>query len=116
MRDIIFLILIIIALASYFFYNKNFESQYTIPSEYKGTKGLEYIRENYASELAQARNLCINQFKGDWIDTSNKIGCYNMEGFSSYYCNVDIIKNLINLCYSIGGTPTCSSTEMSCSV
>jgi len=119
MRDITILIIIIIILALYFLYFKNNtenNQSYTVPPEYRGSEGLDYIREHYASELAQARSLCINQFKGDWIDTSNDLGCYNMQGFSSSYCNMDIINNLVNLCKSIGGNPSCSSTQASCSV
>jgi len=117
MRDRTILIIIILVLAAYFFYTKNKTTgnkNYEIPPEYKGSEGLNYIRKHYASELAQVRSLCINQFKGDWVDTSNDIGCYNMQGFSSSYCNMDIIKNLENLCKSIGGNPTCSSTQTSC--
>jgi len=117
MRDRTILIIIIIVLAAYFFYTRNKVSSnqnYTVPSEYKGSEGLNYLRENYASELSQARSLCINQFKGNWVDSSNNIGCYDMQGFSSYYCDIDVLKNLVNLCESIGGNPTCSSTQASC--
>jgi hypothetical protein len=120
MRDRTILIIIIIVLAAYFLYvnrNKTSGNQtYTIPPEYKGTEGLDYIRKNYTTELAQARNLCISQFKGDWADSSNTIGCYNMQGFSTSYCNMDIIQNIVKLCNSIGGNPICSSTQASCTV
>ncbi len=87
-----------------------------MPPEHKGVEGLDYIRINYASELAQAKNLCITQFKGNWVDSSNTIGCFNMQGFSTYYCSVDVIQNIVNICNSIGGNPTCSSTQASCTV
>ena len=119
MEDITLLIIIIIILAIYFFYIKNNvpeKQNYTVPPEYKGSEGLDYIRKTYASELSQARSLCTNQFKGNWVDSSNNLGCYDMQGFSSSYCNMDIINNLINLCKSIGGSSTCSSTQASCSV
>jgi len=119
MRDITILIIIIL-LDAYFLHtnrNKNVGNQtYTIPPEYEGSKGLDYIRKNYASGLAQAKTLCITQFKGDWRDTSNTIGCYNMQGFSTGYCNMDTIQNLVKLCNSIGGNPICSSTQASCTV
>jgi len=119
MRDRTIFIIIIIVLAAYFFYTEDKVSDkqdYTVPPEYKGSEGLDYIRKTYASELSQARGLCINQFKGNWVDTSNNLGCYDMQDFSSYYCNMDILTNLVNLCKSIGGDPTCSSTQASCTV
>ena len=119
MGDRIILIIIIIALAIYFFYFENRTSSnqnYQVPQEYKGSEGLDYIRRNYASELQQARSLCTNQFNGNWVDSSTSIGCYNMQGFSENYCNIDIIKNLESLCISINGSPVCSSTQASCSI
>jgi len=115
MGDRTILIIIVVALAAYFLYPKS-SNTYTIPSGYKGAEGLDYLRKNYASELAQVRSLCINQFKGNWVDTSNTIGCYNMQSFSEYYCNTDTVKNLVNLCNSIEGDPICSSTQASCTI
>ncbi|NIM46969.1 MAG: hypothetical protein GTN40_02300 [Candidatus Aenigmarchaeota archaeon] len=119
MKDITLLVIIIIVLAIYFFYIKDIvpeKQNYTVPPEYKGSEGLDYIRKTYASELSQARSLCINQFKGNWVDTSNNLGCYDMQGFSSSYCNMEIINNIINLCKLIEGSPICSSTQASCTV
>ena len=119
MKDRTILIIIIVILAAYFFYSQSKTTdsgEYDIPPEYRGAEGLDYIRNNYASQLSQARSLCISQFKGDWTDTSNRIGCYNMEGFSSAYCGLGIIKDLVSLCNSIGGSPTCSSSQVGCSV
>jgi len=120
MKDVTLLIIILTFLVlAYLFYNKQTGSgnqTYSVPSELKGTAGLEYIKKNYGSGLSQARALCATQFKGEWKDTSNTVGCYNMQGFSTAYCNTDIIKNLVNLCNSIGGSSTCSSTQTSCSV
>jgi len=122
MRDrTILIIFIVIALVLYFLYNKNEDSQsypqnYSIPPEYKGSQGLNYIRNNYASDLAQARSLCVNQFKGNWVDNSNERGCLNMQGFSSYYCYTSAIQNIVNLCNSIGANPICSSNQASCTV
>jgi len=118
MNDLTIFIIIIIILAAYFLYNRGSDSSqnYSVPSQYKGSEGLDYIRKSYASGLSQARGLCTSQFKGEWVDSSNEIGCQNMQGFSTSYCGVDIIKNLVNLCNSIGGNPVCSSTEASCSV
>lgn len=122
MRDrTIFAIIVIIFLA-YFFYSKqgntsdSSASTPTVPSEYQGSEGLNYIRENYASELSQARSLCTSQFNGNWVDNSNTIGCYDMEGFSTAFCSIDVIQNLVSTCRSIGGNPTCSSTQASCTV
>jgi len=104
----------IIAFGNSFGNNKSSSNQSnTVPS---GTAGLEYLKKQYASDLAKAQSLCSSQFKGNWVDTSNSIGCYSMQGFSTYYCGVDVIQNLVNVCKSIGGTPTCSSTQASCSV
>ena len=118
MEDSEILIIIIIILAVYLFYKTMSTSSQdiSVPSDYKGAEGLDYIREQYSSQMSQARSLCVGQFKGEWIDTSNKLGCQNMQGFSPSYCSFDIIKNLISLCNSIGGSATCSSNEASCSV
>jgi len=117
MRDRTILIIIVIALIVYFLYNKSLDNQnYSIPPEYKGSEGLDYIRKNRASDLAQAKNLCTSQFKGNWVDSANEIGCYNMQGFSTYYCYTSTIQNIVNLCKSIGGNPICSSNQASCSV
>jgi len=113
-------IIIIIILAAYFSsFNKTGTSSsqtYSIPPEYRGSAGLEYVKRQYSSQLSQARSLCTGQFKGNWMDSSNSLGCYNMQGFSTYYCGMNIIKNLENLCRSIGGSSTCSSNQASCSV
>jgi hypothetical protein len=117
MKDIYILIIIVIILAAYFFYKNSTASQsYSVPTQYKGSEGLDYIRKNYASELSQAKSLCAGQFKGEWIDSSSEIGCQNMQGFSTSYCGMDIINNLVNMCNSIGGNPVCSSTQAICSV
>jgi hypothetical protein len=121
MRDRTLFVIIVIIFVAYFFYSKqnNTESSSstpTVPSEYQGSEGLNYIRNNYASELAQARSLCTSQFNGNWIDNSNTIGCYDMQGFSTYFCGVDVIQNLVSTCRSIGGNPVCSSTQASCTV
>ena len=117
MDNLTVLIIIMIILAAYFIYKGGSSSQsYSVPSQYKGSEGLDYIRKNYASGLSQAKVLCTGQFKGQWVDSSSEIGCNNMQGFSTAYCSVDVIQNLVNLCNSIGGSPTCSSTEASCSV
>ena len=118
MRDLTIFIIIIIAFTAYFFYSKykSASNPYNIPSEYRGAEGLDYIRKNHASELSQARSLCTGQFKGEWRSDSSTIGCYNMEGFSSYFCGTDTIQNLVNLCNSIGGNSVCSSSQASCSV
>ncbi|NIO44399.1 MAG: hypothetical protein GTN36_02495 [Candidatus Aenigmarchaeota archaeon] len=119
MRDRTIFIIIIIILVAYFLFTEDSSSDkqdYKVPPEYRGKEGLDYIKRTYSSELSQARSLCINQFKGNWIDTSNDLGCYNMQGFSSSYCNMDILKNLANLCRSIGGNSICSSTQASCTV
>jgi len=116
---IIILIALIILAAYYSSQNKTSTSSsqtYTVPSQYKGTQGLDYVKRQYSSQLSQAKSLCTSQFKGSWVDTSNSIGCYSMQGFSTSYCGFDIIKNLVNLCKSIGGNPTCSSTQASCTV
>jgi len=111
-------IIIIIILFAYPFYIEFFggKSNYGVPPEYRGVEGLEYIKNERPAELTQAKYLCENQFKGNWVNTASNIGCYNMVGFSEQYCNLGEIKNLVNLCNSIGGTPICSSTQASCTV
>lgn len=121
MEDRTIAIIIIIAVAAYLLYTNRSKvsgssQNYTVPSNLKGSQGLDYIKNNYASGLSQAKSLCITQFKGNWMDNSNTIGCYNMQGFSTFYCNTDTIRNLVNLCNSIGGNSVCSSTQASCSV
>lgn len=119
MNDMVILIIVLIILGAYAMYNKGSSSgsqSYSVPSSYSGSGGLDYIRKNYASGLSQARGLCTSQFKGEWIDTSSEIGCRNMQGFSTTYCGLDVIQNLVKMCNSIGGNPVCSSTEASCSV
>ena len=119
MGDKTLIIIIVVGLAVYFLYFNEYKADdqtFTVPPEYKGSEGLEYIRTQYETELTQARSLCISQFKGNWVDSSNTIGCYDMQGFSTYYCGIGIIQDLVNLCNSIGGNPTCSSTQASCTV
>ena len=115
------IIIILIVLAAYFsFFNKNASSPsnqtYSVPPEYKGSEGLDYVKRQYSSQLSQAQSLCISQFKGNWVDASNSIGCYNMQGFSTSYCGFDVIQNIVKLCNLIGGNPICSSTQASCTV
>lgn len=114
MNDITILIIILIILGAYVFFYNN--SSASVPAQYKGQAGLDYIRKTRSGDLAQAKALCTSQFKGSWVDSSNAIGCYNMQGFSTSYCGMDIIKNVIDMCNSIGGNPTCSSTQTSCTV
>ena len=111
------IILIIVVAYSYF---KGFASQpksaFSIPTNLMGQEGLNYVRQNYASELSQARSLCESQFKGSWIEISNSIGCYNMQGFSDLYCSTDVINQFRGACSSIGGSPACTSSQLSCTV
>lgn len=116
------IIFIIVVLAAYYLStNKGSGTTNNIKSNQsstipEGTQGLDYLKRQYASQLPQAQSLCSSQFKGNWVDNSNSIGCYNMQGFSTFYCGADTIKNLINLCNSIGGNSVCSSTQASCTV
>lgn len=105
-----------IVLAIYFFYEEPSSQSFEIPPEYTGSRGLDYIRDSYSSQLSQARTACSSYFKGEWRDNSNTIGCYNMQDFSTSYCGTDIIQNLVDLCNSIRGNPVCTSTQASCSV
>jgi len=116
--DASMIIILLIILGIIIIGNKLFKSNTTpsVPPEYKGTAGLDYLKKQYGSSLSQARSLCTSQFKGNWVDTSNSIGCYNMQGFSTAYCSMDIIHNLISLCNSIGGSATCSINQASCNV
>jgi hypothetical protein len=120
MRDTVIFAIILLILAGYYFYknglSSNSTSNQTAPSGLKGSAGLDYIRKNYASGLAQAQSLCTGQFKGRWVDSSTSIGCYDMQGFNTEYCSTDVIQNLVKSCNSIAGNPVCSSTEASCSV
>jgi hypothetical protein len=121
MDDLKVAVIILIVVISYSYINKNFlksqsSNTYSIPPEYMGQEGLNYIKQNYASQLSQAKSLCTSQFKGNWIDSSNSVGCYNMQGFSDLYCSTDAIKSLIETCSSIGGSPACSSSQISCTI
>jgi len=122
---ILLLIVIIVLSASFLYTNINWKSvknqtftvgnqTFIIPSEYKGAEGLDYIRNSYSSELTQAKDICINRLEGNWIDNSTGIGCYGMQGFSEYYCSLDTIRNLTDLCNSIEGNSTCTSAQASC--
>jgi len=88
----------------------------SIPSDYKGSQGLDYVRSNYSSYAEKAKNLCTDSFKGDWIDTLDGMGCYNMQSFSTSYCNESIIQSLVSLCNKINGSPDCSSDKVICSI
>jgi hypothetical protein len=88
----------------------------TIPPEYKGVAGLDYVRRNYAPSMDRAKSLCTGQFKGEWRDTSTEMGCYDMQGFLTLYCGAEAIQSLVNLCSHINGNSTCSSNQVSCSV
>ena len=114
------LIIALLILGGYLYY-KNYipstsDNQPSVPSGTTGSAGLDYIRKNYGSGLAQAQSLCASQFKGTWRDDSSTIGCYNMQGFNTAYCSTDVIQNLVDMCNSIGGNAVCSSTQASCSV
>jgi hypothetical protein len=87
---------------------------FTIPTEYKREEALDYVRENYSSSFNQARDFCINQFNGNWTDEPQRIGCYDMEGFSILFCTAEDAMGILNFCHLIEGIPTCSSTELSC--
>jgi hypothetical protein len=117
-KEILAAVGILIALVGYSYLTRGAESSqsYSIPQGAKGAAGLDYIRNNYASQLPQAQSLCVGQFRGTWTDSSNSIGCFNMQGFSTAYCSMDIIRNLASLCSSIGGNPICTSSQASCSV
>jgi hypothetical protein len=117
MKDLLAMAAIIVALMAYSSLTKSDSSQsYPVSQDVKGTAGIDYIRNNYASQISQARSLCTGQFKGSWIENSNAIGCFGMQGFSTVYCGMDIIRQLTDLCNSIGGSPVCSSSQASCSV
>jgi hypothetical protein len=88
----------------------------TIPPEYKGVAGLDYVRRNYAPTMEKAKSLCTDQFKGNWRDTSTEMGCYDMQGFLTLYCGAETIQRLVNICIYINGNSTCSSNQVSCSV
>jgi hypothetical protein len=106
-------IIIIIIIGAYFFYQKYGTSKST-PVNLQGTEGLQQIKNNRASDLDYARNLCVSQFQGSWVNNQNEVGCYNMVGFSSNYCSM--MQDIINQCNSIGGNVVCTSTQASCSV
>ena len=88
----------------------------SIPSKYKGSEGLDYIRNNSALELARAKSACTDKFKGGWLDTLDVIGCYNMQDFSMDYCSEDIIQTLVSRCNQINGNPDCSAYQVTCTV
>ena len=117
MNDLTIFMIIVIVLAAYVIYHRSLGSQsYSVPSQYKGSEGLDYIRKNYASGLSQAQALCTGQFKGDWRNTSTEMGCYDMQGFLTLYCGAETIQRLVNICIYINGNSTCSSNQVSCSV
>jgi len=97
------------------YYTYTIDNQaYAIPSEYEGAEAVNYVKENYSSSFSEAKDFCINQFNGEWIDDSEKIGCFDMEGFFILFCSTENVLNILNFCYLIGGMPICSSTEVSC--
>lgn len=111
-------VIIFLAIAAYFlFFNKTpfGQSQNTtvLPT---GTQGLDIVKQQRASEMSQAEGYCTGRFKGNWVDTSNVVGCYDMQGFSTVYCVLGQIQDITKTCESIGGTPTCTETQISCSV
>ena len=119
MNGLAFVLLVLFALVAYSYADRNFishASSYEIPAEYRGVEGLNYVRQNYGSQMSQAQGLCSSQFKGSWIDSSNVIGCYSMQGFSTMYCGIDAVRSLIESCRAIGGSPVCSSDQISCTV
>jgi hypothetical protein len=116
--DSTIIIILLIILAVIIIGNKIVSKNNTpsLPSNLKGAAGLDYLKKQYGSYLSQAQSLCVSQFKGNWVDTSNSIGCYGMNGFSIAYCSMDAIHNLENACSSIGGSAACSISEVSCTV
>jgi len=120
MDDFTIAVIILIIVIVYSYFSKSSISQpkstFSIPTNLMGQAGLDYVRQNYASELSQARSLCESQFKGSWIDSSNSIGCYNIQGFSDLYCGTDVISQFYKACSSIGGSPVCTSSQLSCTV
>lgn len=104
------------------FINKTFTSDNetftitSVPSEYKGSEGLNYIRNNSVLELTKAISLCTDMFGGEWVDTLDAMGCYNMQGFSIDYCSRDLIQTLVSLCNQINGKPECSANHVVCAV
>lgn len=102
--------------------NETFESDNetftlpSLPSNYKKSDALDYVRNTSASDMAKAESMCTSQFNGNWVNTLDAIGCYNMQGFSTDYCNSDLIQSLVNICNQIEGQPECSSDNVVCSV
>jgi len=117
MKDLLAMTAVLVALIAYSSMKGDAGVQnISVPQSYSGSEGLEYIRNNYASQLSQAKSICTGQFKGTWTDSSNTIGCFGMQGFTSAYCNMTIIKQLTDLCNSIRGNAVCSSNQASCNV
>jgi hypothetical protein len=88
----------------------------SVPSGYTSSQGMQHIKSSYASQLEEARILCTSHFGGDWVNTLDAIGCYNMKGFSMAFCGNDVIQGLIRLCYQIDGDNGCTDTEIYCAV
>jgi hypothetical protein len=95
--------------------NENFTIT-SLPSVYKKSEGLDYLRNHSAAEIAKAKSLCTDMLKGEWIDTIDVMGCNNMQGFSTDFCSRDIIQTLVSLCNQINGNPECSIDKVVCSV
>jgi hypothetical protein len=88
----------------------------TVPPEYKKAAGLDYIRNNSAAEIEKAKSLCTDMLGGNWVDTENAMGCYNMKYFVTAFCDRDIIKTLMSLCEEINGNSECLADRIVCSV
>ena len=137
LESIIFLIILVIAAYFLFFKDNNWSSQnkpanvtisktfvyenktyniVTVPPEYKGTAGLDYLRNNSPAEIEKAKSLCTNLLGGNWMNTKNSMGCYNMKYFVTAFCDRDIIKTLVSLCEEINGTTECLTDKVVCSV
>jgi hypothetical protein len=99
-----------------FTYNGNNYTVISVPPGYNGSKGLDYIRNNSASEVAEAKTLCTDLLNGVWTDNSTTIGCYSMKDFSTDFCDRGIIKTLVSLCNQINGSYECLTDRIICSV
>jgi hypothetical protein len=121
-KKILVLLIIVVALVWYLkdrgILSFGKESRFKIPPEFKnsGQEGLRYFKRTYSSDLSQARGLCINFFKGQWVDSANELGCYNMEDFLEIYCGFGEANEIKYVCNEIGGSFTCSSKEIKCRV
>jgi hypothetical protein len=75
-----------------------------------------FYSHNYPRFYTMFEGLCENWLhSGEWMNTSEEMGCTDFRWFSSWACETDSIQSAGNVCEVIGKTWTCNETKMTCS-